>query len=197
MSTTADHWTRRILDSPHALWLLFLLSFGESIILPVPMELVLLPYMIARPGRLWAAATVTLAGCTVGALLGYSVGYALFETAGNYIIETLGYDQAYGNFRTLFSEHGFWAIVMLGILPVPFQVAMLGAGSVAYSIPLFLLATFIARGVRYFGLAWLAALFGDRARKIWRDHALALSLGLALCFVFIALLTQWVARSVI
>ena len=193
----AGRWTRRTLDSSHALTLLFFLSFCESIVVPIPIEFILVPYMVAKPERLWAAATVTLLGCIVGALFGYLVGYALFETVGSYVIETFGYEQAYVRFETLFSKYGFWAIIILGLLPIPFQTAMLGAGSVGYPIPLFLLATAIARGVRYFGLAWLASAFGDRARDMWQRNALLVSIGAAAVTLFVAVAVQWLASKLV
>jgi membrane protein DedA with SNARE-associated domain len=71
----------------------------------------------------------------------------------------------------MFRDHGFWAIVGIGVAPIPFQIAMLVAGASHYSIALFLLAAAIARGIRYYGLAALVRNFGDRAESLWQEHA--------------------------
>jgi membrane protein DedA with SNARE-associated domain len=60
----------------------------------------------------------------------------------------------------------------LGIAPIPFQVAMLAAGATKYSLPLFILATIIARSLRYFGLAAAVYYAGDKAEQIIRRYKL-------------------------
>ena len=58
----------------------------------------------------------------------------------------------------------------LGIAPIPFQVAMLAAGATQYSLPLFLLATVIARAIRYFGLAVVVYYAGDKAEQLIKRY---------------------------
>jgi len=166
-----DKWTERIAESKHGLWLIGLASFLETIIIPIPIELVLIPYMVINRQRVWLIATVTTIGCLLGAIVGYGFGYFLFESAGRWLIETFEYQQAYENFRQMFEEHGFWAIVSIGVIPIPFQTAMITAGVTGYSFLLFILAATIARGLRYYGLAILVMLFGERAQKLWEQHS--------------------------
>lgn len=71
----------------------------------------------------------------------------------------------------MFAEHGFLAILAIGVIPIPFQIAMLVAGAAKYPLLLFVLAAIIARSIRYFGLALLVVLFGDRALALWRRHS--------------------------
>ena len=63
-------------------------------------------------------------------------------------------------------------MLTLGIAPIPFQVAMLAAGATQFSLPLFLLATVIARSVRYFGLALVVYYAGDKAEQLIKRHKL-------------------------
>ncbi len=73
------------------------------------------------------------------------------------------------------------AVLTIGIVPVPFQIAMLAAGASDYPYPLFLLAAMLGRGIRYFGLAVLVALMGDAALRLWKRHARTIGiLGLVL-----------------
>jgi membrane protein YqaA with SNARE-associated domain len=178
-SPSADRlrrWVRRLNASPHLLWLLTVFSFLETIVIPIPIELVLIPVMVANRRRVWVLATVTTVGCLLAALLGYGVGLALYESVGRWFIDTMGYAQAYESFQQFFASHGFVAILLVGVLPIPFQVAMITAGLSGYPLHLFVLAAVIARGIRYYGLAWLVLRFGPRARELWRRHGLATSL---------------------
>lgn len=193
----AERWLRRIRESRHTLWLMGTLSFLETIIVPVPMELVLVPLMVIDRDKIWKLAHAVLAGCLAASLLGYGIGVALYESVGTWFIETMGYQQAYQSFQQFFDNHGFLAILVVGVLPIPFQVAMITAGLSGYPVHLFVLAAVLARGIRYYGLAWLAQRFGARAQELWKRNALAAGLGAAVVVVVISFVTQEIARRVI
>ena len=192
----SEKWRERLETSEHALALLFFASFLETTVLPIPIEVVLIPYMLTHRDRLWLIATVTLAGCLAGALVGYGVGFFLFESLGTWLIDTFGWQQSYQDFQGMFERYGFWAIIAIGVTPIPFQVAMITAGLSGYPLPLFVLAAVIARGIRYYGLAWLVRKFGDDARRIWDDHALLASLIAGAIILVLYLAGQWLAGQI-
>lgn len=195
-SRRAKRWLKRISGSKHMLWLLGTLSFLETIIIPVPIEVVLIPLMAANKHRIWTLATVTTAGCLVASLLGYGIGMVLYQSAGTWFIETMGMQSAYESFQGFFDQYGFIAILTLGILPIPFQIAMITAGLSGYPILLFVLAALIARGIRYYGLAWLVSRFGSRMEELWQRHALITSLVAGAGVLTISLCMQWLAERV-
>ncbi|MGO3055652.1 YqaA family protein [Halomonas sp. AOP43-A1-21] len=176
ISKSTKAWFERINGSKNMLWLLGTLSFLETIILPIPLELILIPLMAANRQRIWLLATVTTAGCLIASLVGYGVGMLLFQSIGNWFIEFMGMQESYQAFQTFFNQYGFAAILVIGIVPIPFQVAMITAGLSGYPILLFVLAAFIARGLRYYGLAWLVYRFGHSVLVLWKRHALLTSL---------------------
>lgn len=192
-SRLATRWLARIRRSKHVLWLLGVFSFLETIILPVPMELVLVPLMAVDKRRIWALATATTLGCLLASLVGYGVGMVLYQSVGTWFIEAMGMQQGYEAFQSLFERHGFVAILALGILPVPFQIAMITAGLSGYPVLLFALAALIARGLRYYGLGWLVYRFGDDAQAMWQRHAILVSLLAAVVVIAVALLMRAVA----
>lgn len=177
-------WLERLSRSRRAMWVLFAASFAETLVLPIPIELILIPFMAANRARVWVIAGVVTLGCLLASLVGYGVGLLLFETLGLRVIDAMGWSEGMQRFRVIFEDYGFWAIVAVGVLPIPFQVALLGAGAAAYPIGWFLLAALIARGSRYFGLALLVRLFGERTGDLWRRHkgrVLVIAGGVALC----------------
>lgn len=167
----ADKWLLRLVDSPMILPLIFTLSLLESLIIPLPLELILIPLLIHQRDRVWAISTATLAGCLVGASIGYAIGFWFFDDFGDWLLTFLGYQDAFETFAANFSEHGFATLLLVGITPIPFQVGMLSAGSAEYPFSLFLFAAFIARGIRYFGLALLVMWFGQTALNWWQAHS--------------------------
>jgi membrane protein YqaA with SNARE-associated domain len=176
-------WWRRIAESPHALGLFFVASFLEAIIVPIPIEALLVPYMLYRRERIWLTATVVLAGCLLAALVGYGLGFFLFESVGQWFLDAMHYNEQFAAFQERFTQQGFWAILIVGVVPIPFQLAMLAAGIAGYPLALFLLAALIARGVRYYGLALMLALFGDAAVRAWQRLPRATGLGLVAAVV--------------
>lgn len=180
---SATAWFDRLAESRHAMALLFLASMMETLIIPIPIELILIPWMISQPHAKWRLATVALAGNLTAALVGYGLGGLAMAQWGDTLISLFGGQQAYSDFESRFDANGFQAILAVGIVPVPFQIVMLVAGASHYSLPLFLLAALIARGIRYFGLALLVALFGERATRLWQRHAKPIGVVALLAFV--------------
>ncbi|OHV08652.1 YqaA family protein [Kushneria phosphatilytica] len=172
-----QHWQQRLgqrlsqwMDDPRAYWGLFLASIMETLIVPIPIETILLPWMVARPKKLWRLALVALLGNLTAACIGYALGAWAMNQFGDQLIQLFGGQAAFDQFDQRFSDNGFVAVLSIAIIPIPFQIAMLVAGSTGYSFVLFVLASLLARSVRYFGLALLVRFAGDRAREIWRRH---------------------------
>jgi len=184
----------KIVNSRHLLWGVCLASFLESIIVPIPLETVLIPAMQIHRRRLWQLAIFALIGCLAGSAVGYGVGYFLFEAFGQMLIDFFGSPEQYDQIRQQMNRQGFWFILSIGVAPVPFQIAMFAAGATSYSFPLFLLATSIARAIRYFGLGLLVWKFGDQAEGLFRNHKLAASLSATVVVVLIWFASNMLAR---
>ncbi|WP_227367492.1 YqaA family protein [Halomonas sp. M20] len=168
-SSTA--WLDRLARSNHAYWLLFLASMLETLLIPIPIEIIIIPWMLSHPDKKWRIAAVALAGNLAAATVGFWLGSLAMEQWGDALISFFGGQQVYDSFQARFEKQGFLAILAIGITPVPFQIAMLVAGASNYPFLLFLAAACMARGVRYFGLALLVRIFGDAATRIWKKHS--------------------------
>jgi membrane protein YqaA with SNARE-associated domain len=145
-------------------------SFLESTVVPIPLEAVLIPLMQARREKLWLIALMATLGCIIGALFGYALGYYLFDVVGDWIIGTFSNPEQFDAIKQKMHDQGFWFVITLGIVPIPFQIAMLAAGATKYSLTLFLIAATIARAIRYFGLAVIVYYAGDKAERMVRKH---------------------------
>ncbi|MGB8713265.1 MAG: VTT domain-containing protein [Onishia taeanensis] len=176
--TSARRWLSHLSASRHALWLLGLASVLETLLVPIPIEVILIPWMLAEPQRRWRLAGVALAGNLFSALIGYGLGSLAMSQWGDALLPLFGGEAAYQAFQARFLDNGFMAILAVGVIPIPFQTAMLVAGASHYPLPLFLLAALIGRGLRYFGLALLVALAGEAALGLWKRHARPLGAGL-------------------
>jgi len=184
--------TRKLIESQHMLRGVALASFLESTVIPIPLEAILVPLMQARRDRLWRIALMATLGCALGALLGYAIGYALFDLVGDWLVGALSSPEQFEEVRQQMSQEGFWFVMTLGIAPIPFQLAMLAAGATGYSLLLFLLATFIARSIRYFGLAVAVFWAGDRAEELLRRYRF----GAVAALIALLLVLRWVVELV-
>lgn len=162
--------THRFVESKYMLSSITTASFLESTIVPIPLEAVLIPLMQARREKLWLIALMATVGCVIGALFGYAMGYFLFDAVGDWIISTFSTPEQFESIKQKMQNQGFWFVITLGIVPVPFQIAMLAAGATKYSLTLFLIAATISRSIRYFGLAIIVYYAGDKAEKMIRKH---------------------------
>jgi len=167
------HKSKQLVESKHMLRGITLASFLESTLVPVPLEAVMVPLMQARRDKLWLIALMATLGCVIGALFGYALGYYLFDLLGQWLIDTFFSQQQFDNVEQQMQRQGFWFVMTLGIAPIPFQVAMLAAGATQFSLGLFLLATVIARAIRYFGLAAVVYFAGNKAEHLIRKYKLA------------------------
>jgi membrane protein YqaA with SNARE-associated domain len=187
----ARSWQAWIRQARWPMGALFVASFAETIIVPVPIELVLVPLMLALRDRIWWIATITTLGCLAGAVVGYGVGYFLFEEIGRWLIGWMGWDAQFAHFQQLFDAYGFLAILAIGVIPIPFQIAMLAAGIAGYPFLLFMLAAVIARGIRYYGLAALVLAFGSRAGRLWQQQSRGLAIGVLALLALLVLGIQF------
>lgn len=128
-------------------------SFAEATVAPIPLEALLAPLMLLHRDRAWELAAMATAGCVAAAAVGYGVGWMFFDTAGRWLLETFEWGEAYATAQRWIESYGFWAVLVIGIAPIPFQTAMLVAGATGMTFPVFLAASALSRGIRYFGLA--------------------------------------------
>lgn len=182
-------FTKRMVNSKHMLKGITVASFLESTIVPIPLEAVMIPLMQARREKLWLIALMATLGCIAGALVGYGIGYYIFDLVGDWIIQTFSNQQQFDQITNQMENQGFWFVLTLGVAPIPFQIAMLAAGATKFSLVSFLIATAIARSIRYFGLALVVYFAGNQAEALIRRYKVKAIIVMTL----VVLLLWWVS----
>lgn len=135
------------------------LAFAESSFFPVPPDVMLAPMVMARRERAWRLAAITTVMSVTGALLGYAIGHFLLETVTPWL-HAVGYWDRYLTVHRWFDVWGFWAILLAGFTPIPYKVFTIAAGAAAMPLLPFVAGSLIARGARFFLVAWLARSLG-------------------------------------
>ena len=182
-------WTLSWAAHRHALWVLAIVSFAESSFFPIPPDILLIPMVLAAPRRAWLIAGVCTLASVLGGLAGYAIGYFAWEGLGQPILEALGKGDDFNGFRARYAEWGAWAVLIAGITPFPYKVITILSGATALSLPVFVVASVAARGLRFFLVAALLWKFGMPVRDfIERRLGLVFTVFLACLFgAFVAL----------
>lgn len=154
---------------PRAVWYLGAVSFAESSFFPIPPDVLLVPMVLARPQRAWKLAAWTTLTSVAGGVLGLTLGAVAIDSLQP-LLQDHGYWDSYLRARQWFATWGFWAVIVAGFSPIPYKVFALAAGAASMLLPLFVVASIVGRGGRFFLVAALIVLGGRRMEQTIRTH---------------------------
>jgi membrane protein YqaA with SNARE-associated domain len=155
-------WTLTWSRSPHAEKALGLISFVESSFFPLPTEVLFIPMCLTRPDRALRYATIAATLSVLGGIFGWLIGYYAFDMIARPI---LTFYNGLDTFNQLKAATGTGAILLMLItsglahLP-PMKVVTILSGVVHFNLLLFILAAVVARGGKFFLLAWVLKTWG-------------------------------------
>lgn len=171
-------WTISLASSRHALWALAAVSFIESSVFPIPPDVLLIPLILARPTEAWRIAGICTLASVAGGMLGYFIGWGLFEQVGKPVLAFYGMDAKFDRFAATYNEWGAWAVLVAGITPFPYKVITILSGATGLNFGVFMVASIIARGLRFFVIAALLWRYGAPIRDFIEERlGLVFSIG--------------------
>ncbi len=147
-----------------AIWVLAAVAFTESFVFPVPPDVLLIPMVLAARRGAWRIALVCTAASVAGGLLGYGIGAVLYEGVGRQIVEFYGYGPQFANASGLYNEYGAWIVLVAGLTPIPYKIFTIASGVAALDPAMFVAASVVARGLRFFLIAALLCWIGPPVR---------------------------------
>jgi membrane protein YqaA with SNARE-associated domain len=159
-------WCIAAAYKPYALWLMGLVSFVESSFFPIPPDTMLIPMSLARPDKAWTYATLCTITSVAGGVLGYFIGAYLYDTVGHWLIALYGYGDKVEAFREAYARWGTVIILLKGLTPIPYKIVTITSGFAGYNIWMFVLCSFVARGMRFYLTAFLLNRYGAQVRHI-------------------------------
>lgn len=153
-------------DHRSATSVLGLISFAESSFFPLPPDPLFVTMVLKNSEKAWRLATLCTLTSVAGGWLGYAIGYILYESLGALILETYGLRESFNHFQQDFQKWGFWLVAAKGLTPIPYKVVTIACGAIHLDLMTFTLASFIARGFRFFLLASLLRFYGPTIKDI-------------------------------
>lgn len=157
-------WTMGLAETRYALAALAAVSFVESSVFPIPPDILMIPMILAAPKRAFVIAGVATVSSVLGGLFGYWIGAVLFEQIGLPVLEFYGKTENFDTFRQTYNDWGAWAVLIAGVTPFPYKVVTILSGSTGLNLTVFMVASILARGLRFFVVAALLWKFGPPIR---------------------------------
>lgn len=154
----------------HAQWFLGGMSFAESVIFPIPPDVMLAPMALSKPQRAWWYAAITTLGSVLGGILGFILGWFAFEGFIQPLVEQWGYQEKMEHAMQWFSEYGVWVVFLAGFTPIPYKIFTISAGAMHMAFIPFVIASAIGRGARFFMVAGLMYWGGEKFERKLRQH---------------------------
>lgn len=157
----------------HAVWWLGFFSFIESSFFPIPPHPLLGLMCLAEPKKAIRFAAVATIASVLGGLLGYAIGYFLYDTVGAQLIAALGLTESFPAARCTLNEYGAQAVILAAATPVPFKLLTITAGFANMPLATFLIASIAGRSLIFMTVGILFRVFGAPI-KLFIDKYLGL-----------------------
>ncbi len=149
----------------HAPWYLAANSFAESVFWPIPPDVMLAPMSLSAPARAWRLALLTTLCSVAGAIVGYWLGYLMFDPWVLPMIKQLHYEAHLATTQAWFARYGIWVVLIAAFTPIPYKVFTVTAGLLQMAFLPFVLISLFGRGLRFFLVAGLMKWGGARMER--------------------------------
>ena len=153
-------WTMAKAVHPHAEWWLALFCFVEASFFPIPPHPLLGIMCLAEPKKAIRFAMIATFASVVGGMLGYAIGWGLYDTLGTQILSVLGLTESFPKAACYLNEYGFWIFVAKGATPIPFKLLTITAGFIGMDLLRFIAGSIISRSISFLVVGILFRLFG-------------------------------------
>ena len=150
----------KISESKGAMSALFIVAFAESSFFPIPPDIMLIPMILAAPSKAWKIAGLATFASVLGGYFGYAIGVFFFELIAEPLLTFYGYLEKFQTFENYYHEYGAWIVFGAGLTPFPYKIITIASGAVHLDLVVFTVASVLARGGRFFIVAWLLKRFG-------------------------------------
>lgn len=161
---------------------LALVAIAEGSFFPIPPDILLIPMVLARRDRAWMLAALCTVASLCGGTIGWLIGAEMISLAAR-LIHFYHADHALDLYRQRFAQYGFYVILLKGLTPIPYKIIAIAAGAAHYSLPLFLVASLITRGFRFFLVAGLLRVFGAPIQQFIERRLTILALAIGVLIV--------------
>lgn len=164
----AYDWTLHWSDTKWGAMALFILAFAESSFFPIPPDVLLIACCLGLPLRskkVFRFALICTVGSVLGAVAGYGIGSFAWDAAQGWFIPSVFSQEAFDGVGVLYEQYNFWVVFTAGFTPIPYKLITITSGVFDINFVMFIIASVISRGARFFLIAWLIMHFGPSIKS--------------------------------
>ena len=154
-------------DSRWGGWALFFFARAESSFFPIPPDVLLIALCLGVVTKAFRYAAICLSGSIVGAMIGYAIGFFLWQNSSgeytalaNWFFQHVFSVESFQNVGSLYDKYNFWIVFTAGFTPLPYKLFTISGGLFHINFMMFLIASIVSRGLRFFLIAGLIWKFG-------------------------------------
>ncbi|MRX72266.1 DedA family protein [Bacillus lacus] len=167
-------------------WGLIVVAFTESSFFVIPPDALLIPMSLLQP----QSALLFAGYATLFSVLGGIFGYYLGKGIGRPLLNKFASEKLILRAEQLYEKYGIGAIIIAGFTPIPYKVFTVLSGAVSMNLALFVVGSFIGRGLRFFTVALLIMLLGENATTLISEYGTIATLLAGLIFIIIFILLR-------
>lgn len=162
-------WVRRLYDwvlhwarTPYGPAALGVLALAEASFFPIPPDPLLMALCLGAPRKSLRFAAITTVSSVLGGILGYVLGAGGWHLLDDFFFSFVPgvTPEAFAGIEEFYNRYDFWAVFLAGLTPIPYKVFTLSAGVFSINFPIFVLASVVSRGLRFFVIAGLIFRYG-------------------------------------
>lgn len=159
-------WVLSWADTPYGAPALAVISFAESSFFPIPPDVLLIPLCLGNRDKWLRFATICTVASLLGGIVGYAIGWGIWSTVDTYFFDYVpGFSvETFEHVQQIYEKWNFWIIFVVAFTPLPYKVITISAGVFGINFPMFVIATIIGRSARFFLVAILIRLMGERVK---------------------------------
>jgi len=175
----------------YASYYLAALSIAESTFFPVPVDVMLAPMCLARLDKVWRFAAIATCGSVLGGIAGYYLGMFFFDSLIQPMLVEFNYLPTYEKAVSWFSAYGVWVVFVVGFAPIPYKVFTISAGALNMALLPFVIASLFGRAGRFYLVAGLMKLGGEKMERKLHQIIDYLGWGLVIVAISVYLLYKY------
>jgi len=153
------HWA----ETPYGAPALFVLACAESSFFPIPPDPLLIALCLGAASKSLRFALIATVASLLGGIIGYGIGMGAWDLLEPWFYQYIPgvSPEAFEKVQMQYDRWDFWAIFFAGLTPIPYKVFTLSAGVFSINFGIFVIASILSRGLRFFILAGLIFKFGE------------------------------------
>lgn len=155
-------WYHRVMKWARTEKSLAMIAFAESSFFPIPPDPILLNMVLEKPKKWLRFAGITSVSSVLGGVFGYIIGLALFESFGNWVLDTYNLHETFAQLGQTFSDNGLLAVFAAALTPIPYKIFTITAGAFKLNFFIFIIASILGRSLRFHAVAYAGQHFGKR-----------------------------------